>query len=125
MIGSGKAATQTRSRDVWEVRRKIRVPSLREGIDTPPIERALAGVDGVRRVSVDPAKPLITVDYLVTKTDYHAIERALGAAGYPPATGRWARFKSGWYQNLDLTGRDNATAPAPACCNRPPGGGAR
>ena len=60
------------------------------------------------------------MDYLVTKTDYQTLEGALEAAGYPPATGRWARVKSGWYQNLDLTGRDNAAAPTPACCNQPP-----
>jgi copper chaperone CopZ len=85
------------------------------------LEKALAGIDGVLRVSVDPAGPWVAVDYLLTKTDYQAIEGALKAAGHPPATGRWARIKSVWYQNLDLTGRDNAAAPSPACCNQPPG----
>ncbi len=121
MFESTKAATtEARSRDVWEVRRKIRVPTLQEGMGTAAMDKALAGIDGVVRVSVDPVKPWVAVDYLVTKTDYQTLERALEAAGYPPATGRWARFKSGWYQNLDLTGRENAAAPAPACCNKPP-----
>jgi copper chaperone CopZ len=114
------AASKPRSRDVWEVRRKIGVPILREGVGATAMEKALAGIDGVLRVSVDPPKPWVVVDYLVTKTDYQALERALEAAGYPPATGRWARFRSGWYQNLDVTGRGNAEAPAPACCNKPP-----
>jgi copper chaperone CopZ len=83
-------------------------------------ERALADVDGVLRVSADLDKSRVIVDYLVTRTDYQSLEGALEAAGVPPATSRWARFKSGWYQNLDLTGRDNASAPAPACCSKPP-----
>jgi copper chaperone CopZ len=119
-IGSTKVATKTRSRDVWEVRRKIRVPTLQQGVGTAAVEKALKDVDGVLRVSVSPARPWVAVDYLVTKTDFQTLERALETAGYPPATGRWARFRSSWYQNLDLTGRDNASAPAPACCSKPP-----
>lgn len=41
----------------------------------------------------------------MTKTDYQSLEGALESAGVPPAAGRWARFKSGWYQNLDVTGQ--------------------
>jgi hypothetical protein len=63
---------------------------------------------------------VVVVDYLLTRTDYQSLEHALDAAGLTPAAGRWARFKSGWYQNLDLTGRDNAEVPAPACCSKPP-----
>jgi len=104
----------------WEARRRIRVPGLRDNACKAAVERALTDVDGVLRVSVDPEKSRVVVDYLVTKTDYQSLEGALEAAGVPPAAGRWARFKSGWYQNLDVTGRDNASAPVPACCSKPP-----
>ena len=77
-------------------------------------------IDDVLQVSVDGTKHTILVRYLVTKTDYQALERALEAAGFPPAAGRWARFMSGWYQSLYLTGRENAGARPSACCNKPP-----
>jgi copper chaperone CopZ len=104
----------------WEVRRRIRVPALRDKAGKAAAERALTNVDGVRGVSVVPEKSRVVVDYLVTKTDYQSLEGALEAAGVSPAAGRWARFKSGWYQNLKLTGRDNASAPAASCCSKPP-----
>ncbi|MFZ0790463.1 MAG: heavy metal-associated domain-containing protein [Chromatiaceae bacterium] len=114
-----------KSRDVWEVRRRIRLPALQDPHDDVAAERALAGIDGVLGVSVDHAKRWVAVDYLVTKTDYQSLERALEAAGLTPATGGWARFRSAWYQNLDLTGRENAAEPTPACCNKPPVAGHR
>jgi hypothetical protein len=116
---------KSKSRDVWEVRRRIRLPALQDPGDGAAAVRALAGIDGVLRVSVDPAKRWAAVDYLVTKTDYQSLEQALDAAGLKPATGRWARLRSGWYQNLDLTGRENAAEPPPACCNKPPVAGHR
>jgi hypothetical protein len=113
-------AAKTRTRSTWEVRRRIRVPGLRDEAGRVAAEEVLAGIDGVVQVTVKAQKPVVVVDYLLTKTDYPSLERALDAAGLAPVAGRWARFKSGWYQNLDLTGRDNASAPAPACCSRPP-----
>jgi len=108
-------------RSAWEVKRKIRLPAaLANPADLENVERTLRDIDGVLQVSADHAKRTILVRYLVTQTDYQSLERALDAAGLAPAAGRWARFKSGWYQNLDLTGRDNASAPAPACCSKPP-----
>lgn len=114
------SATKNEALSAWEVRRRIRVRGLRDKTGKAAAERALGDVDGVLRVSADPEKSRVIVDYLVTKTDYQSLEGALEAAGVPPATGRWARFKSGWYQNLDLTGRDNGSTPAPACCSKPP-----
>ena len=116
---------KSKSRDVWEVRRRIRLPALQHPADDVAAERALAGIDGVLGVSVDHAKRWVAVDYLITKTDYQSLERALEAAGLTPATRGWARLRSAWYQNLDLTGRENAAEPTPACCNKPPVAGHR
>jgi len=112
--------TKTRTRSTWEVRRKIPVPGLRGEEGRAAAEKVLTEIDGVVQVRVKAHMPVVVVDYLLTRTDYQSLEHALDAAGLTPAAGRWARFKSGWCQNLDLTGRDNASAPAPACCSKPP-----
>jgi copper chaperone CopZ len=106
----------------WTVRRRIRVPGLRNHAEGVAVQRCLAGIDGVLRVSVDAPTGRAVVDYVLTKTDYRSLQRELEAAGYAPTPGRWARIKSAWFQNLDLTGRANAEAPKAACCNQPPGG---
>jgi copper chaperone CopZ len=108
-------------RSAWEVKRKIRIPvALASAADAKTLEQALRDIDGILQVSANGAKGTVFVRYLVTKTDYQALECALEAAGFPPAAGRWARFRSGWYQSLDLTGRENAGARPSACCNKPP-----
>ena len=112
-------ATSTAT-DAWEAKRRIRIPGLARSEDGAALEHTLAAVDGVLRVSADSGKGWVEVDYLQTKTDYQSLEQAVEAAGFLPAAGRWARIKSGWYQNLDLTSRANAAIPTSACCNKPP-----
>lgn len=104
----------------WEVEHRFRVPELTRTNDCVTLERALAAVDGVLRVSADGRRGWVDVDYLRTKTDYRALEQAIVAAGFPLAAGRWAQIKSRWCQYLDLTGRANAVIPNSACCNKPP-----
>jgi hypothetical protein len=104
----------------WEVKRRIRLPGLMAAAGSSALEQTLADIDGVLRVAAEPAKHWVEVTYLVTKTDYQSLERAAEMAGFPPAANRWVRLRSGWYQNLDLNGRANAKAPAPACCNKAP-----
>jgi len=107
--------------DAWRVRRHIPVPGLRGDVDgTGGMQRLLEDIDGVLHASVDPARGRISVEYLVTRTDYRSLESALETAGFPSARGRWARWRAAWLQNLDLTGRANAAEPEPACCSRPP-----
>jgi hypothetical protein len=112
--------TASKATDAWEVKRRIHLPDLSRPEDGVVLERTLAEVDGVLRVSANGNKGWVEVGYLQTKTDYQSLEKVVGAAGFPPAGGWWARVKSGWYQNLDLTSRANAAIPASACCNKPP-----
>lgn len=114
-------ATATDTDDAWRVRRRLQVPGLRGERDSALLRPLLEDIDGVLGVSVDAARGRVTVDYLLTKTDYGALEDTAAAAGFPPASGRWARVRAAWFQNLDLTGRANARTPEAACCGRPPG----
>lgn len=110
----------SRESGAWRVRRRIPIPALRHVTDAETVERVLTDIEGVLRATADTGKRSVTVDYLLTGTDYRSLERALEDIGFPPARGRWARIRSGWYQNLDLTGRENAAASPSACCNKPP-----
>lgn len=104
----------------WEVCRKFEVSTMTRSADAAVVEKALAGVAGVRGVSVSAARRLVTVRYEITEADYKVIRDALAAAGFASSDGWWARRKAAWYQSLDQTGRDNAGVKASACCNKPP-----
>lgn len=60
------------------------------------------------------------IEYDLLKTSYSDIERILSEQDIYLATGIKNRFLSIWYEHLDNTARDNANAPPPACCNKPP-----
>lgn len=104
----------------WEVRRKIKIPSISQPKDIETVNEALSQVSGLQAVMVDLSKQRLEVRYEITETDYQSIERVLEAAGFPPAGGWWARRRSNWFQSMDVTGRANAGARPSACCNKPP-----
>lgn len=105
----------------WEVRRKIALPGIADANDAVRVEKLLTGVPGVRAVKVEVSKQMATVRYEITETDYRTLGNTLKRAGFPPLDSWWARRKTIWYQNLDLTSRDNASVRPSACCNKPPG----
>jgi len=85
MIGNNKAEP----RSAWEVKRKIHLASvLANPADTTIVEQILNDIDGVLDASAKPAKRTILVRYLVTKTDYQALEHKLKAAEFPPSESR-------------------------------------
>lgn len=104
----------------WRVQRCFRLAAA--PADDHALAQWLREQPGVHQVAVDGAGRRVDIGYLVTSTDYQALERLLDEAGCPPATGWWSRLRSGWYQNLDLNARDNAKQPPSACCNKPPPG---
>ena len=78
----------SKTTEAWLVRRRIKVPSLAGPADADRIEHLLADMEGVLRVSADPAGATVGVDYLLTGTDYQSLERVLEYAGFPPSAGR-------------------------------------
>lgn len=104
----------------WEVRRRIIIPGISQHSDVDAVEKILTEISGVRAVRIDESKHTATVRYEVTETDYCALEEALKTAGFESSPGWWARRKANWYQNLDLTGRENAGVRPSPCCNKPP-----
>ena len=104
----------------WEVRRRIKVPALAHAADATAVERAVSALPGVRKVTTDLEKQRVVVRYDASQTAYQAIVETLKSADFPPLDSWWSRVKGNWYQSSDTNARDNARAPPPACCNKPP-----
>jgi copper chaperone CopZ len=104
----------------WEVRRRIKIPALVHAADAMAVERAVSALPGVRKVATDVDKHQLAVRYDASQSAYQAIVEVLENAGFPPLNTWFSRFKGNWFQFSDTNARDNAKAPPPACCNKPP-----
>ena len=62
----------------------------------------------------------ITVNYDASQLNYKTIIEVLKNTDMPPLDSWWSRFKGSCYHYTDSNARDNANAPAHACCNKPP-----
>ena len=104
----------------WEVRRRIKIPALVHAADAMAVERAVGALSGVRKVATDVDKHQVDVRYDASQSAYQAIVEVLENAGFPPLDNWWSRVKGNWFQYTDTNAMDNAKAPPPACCNKPP-----
>ncbi len=104
----------------WEVRRSIAVPTLDKFGDAEKLESELAELGGVCKVVADAERHRIELCYDASRTDYQAVAAALKQAGFPPSGSWWNRLKGNWFQFTDTNAHDNASAPPPSCCNKPP-----
>lgn len=116
MSASGNDSSAT----AWLVRRRFRIPALGEATDIPALNRVIEALPGVREARAEVAKQRLVVHYAASETDYRQISAALTKLGYAVAQDRWSALKGAWYQFTDNNVRENAQAPAPACCNKPP-----
>lgn len=104
----------------WEVRRRIKLQSMGHAADALAVEHALAELPGVVKVVADVDKQLVVVRYNASQQNYENIVETMKKTGFPPLNNWWSRFKRNWYHSSDEIARDNAHAPPPACCNKPP-----
>jgi hypothetical protein len=105
---------------VWEVRRRIKIPTLVHAADAIEVEHVIGMLSGVYMVATDLEKHLITVLYDASQVDYQTILNALGNTRFAPMDNWWSQIKGSWYGFTDTNARDNAKAPPAACCNKPP-----
>ena len=110
----------TKSDSAFEVKRTIKIPALRHAADAMAVKRGVGALSGVRNLVTDVRRHEIVVRYDARQTAYQTIEEGLTGVGYPPLDSWWSRVKGGWFQFSDCNARDNAKAPPPAGCNRPP-----
>jgi copper chaperone CopZ len=115
-----RAEKPMQSTDAWVVRRRIKIPVLQNTADTEEVESTVGELPGVRNVTLDLNKHQVIVHYDASQSSYREIVQTMQDAGFPPSDSWWNRIKGGWYQYTDENARDNAKAPTPACCNKPP-----
>lgn len=110
----------TKPTGVWDVRRKIKIPALVHQADAMTLEGRVESLPGVHSVAADIEKRQLIVCYDVTGSDYQSIIEALEDTGFPPLDNWLSRRKRSWYEYTETTARENAKAPPPPCCNKPP-----
>ncbi len=104
----------------WEVHRSIRIPSLVHAADVLAIEHAISELNGVIKAVANVRKQRLDVRYNAAQLSYQRILEILEETGFPPRSDWWSRLKGSWYDFSEENIRDNAKAPPPSCCNKPP-----
>jgi hypothetical protein len=110
----------SKSGGIWDVRRRVRIPSLVHEADGAALSRELESLEGIKRVVPDVSHHKIGITYDASLMDYHTVCVTLEKQGFPPANGWMDRLKANWYQFTDSNSRENANLPPPACCNKAP-----
>ena len=111
---------QIKPTGAWDVRRKIKIPALVHQADAMAVEGKIGSLLGVHSVAADIGKRQLIVCYDITGSDYQSIVELLADTGFPPLDNWLSRRKKSWYEYTEATARENAKAPPPACCNKPP-----
>ncbi|WP_456447092.1 hypothetical protein [Thiolapillus sp.] len=106
--------------DSWTVRRNLRLATPASGDEAARITEALNSLEGLSGFKIEAGSDRLEVTYNVTKMDYQALGSTLETLDCPLASGGWSRIKGWFYQFSDTNARDNAKAPPPPCCNKPP-----
>jgi hypothetical protein len=104
----------------WDVRREISLarPLLEQ--DIAELTRRLELLPGLKIFEADRGGTRMTVVYDASLLSYGVLTTALEDAGFALAPGWWNAMKIRIHDFTDSNARDNATAPPPACCNKPP-----
>jgi hypothetical protein len=103
-----------------EVRRRIKLAGPVDPEEARVIEEALVNLPGLRQARVNSKRRLVDIRYDVALTDYLSLLKILEEVGYPSLRSWWSRCKRGWFAFTEENMRQNAKAPPPPCCNKPP-----
>jgi len=106
--------------NTWDVTRHIPLSKALQNGEAVVLIQALQALRGVSSVTVGKGNRQIRVVYDASKVDYRTLSLALEESGFTQAQGWWNRLKVKLYAYSDANARDNAEAPPPACCNKPP-----
>ncbi|MGV6826421.1 MAG: heavy-metal-associated domain-containing protein [bacterium] len=119
---AGQVQNASAVSNAWEVRRRIKVPSLSSGNQSRMVESVLLAINGVHEVVTNPERYRIMVRYDASQVGFSDIAMALTEMGFTPASDWWSRKKADWFCYMDDNAKSNARHPAGPCCNRAPRG---
>jgi hypothetical protein len=101
-------------------KRKIPVsPGCRQ-LQVRKVTGVLEATSGIENVLFNTNEGNLIIECDPIKIIYSNIEKILNDQQVNRAHGFKQGLLSIWYDYLDTTARDNALAPPPACCNKPP-----
>lgn len=115
-----KARNATKPEGAWDVRRKITIPALTDESAVCAVDQTLNAIKGMCGIAVDIERQQIVVCYDSSRLAYSTIVDELKKAGFTPKDNWWSRIRAKYFQFTDMNARDNARAPMPTCCNKPP-----
>jgi hypothetical protein len=101
-------------------KRKIPVSPSCKQLRIRKVTGVLEATSGIENVLFNTGEDNLFVEYDPIKIVYSNIEEILDDQQVNRAHGFKQGLLSIWYDYLDTTARDNALAPPPACCNKPP-----
>jgi len=103
-----------------QIRATVKIPSLVDSAGAIQLEDLLRALPDIQRVKTEWRRHRIVICYDPTRTAYETIIQALQNTKFSPSDTGWGRLKVKWFRFIDSNARDNANAPPPACCNKPP-----
>ena len=74
----------------------------------------------ISKVEFDSTEKSISIEYDQLLTNYTGLLTILSGLGVNYKKGFGFKLRASWYDYLDTTARENASAPPPVCCNKPP-----
>ncbi len=106
--------------NTWNVTRHIPLSRALQDGEALELMQTLENLYGVTSVVIDKGNRQICVVYDASRVDYRTLILAVEEAGLARASGWWNGLKAKLYAYSDANARENAKAPPPACCNKPP-----
>ncbi len=102
------------------VTRNIALSSICLIQQMPGLMSFLEQSPGIKAAAYDSEDNKISIEYDQLQLNYTDLLAMLSAQGISCKKGVSFKIRAGWYEYLDTTARENASAPPPACCNKPP-----
>lgn len=106
--------------DINVVKRHFDIPSLADSQQGDRISRLLENINGVYKVSVNTEKNRLSVWYNILNTGYTALLKLLEDSDISVKQGMLFHIKRNFIEYTEQNMRENAKAPPPLCCNKPP-----
>jgi len=106
--------------NTWDSKRSIRLAGPLMVEDLAALREALEALPGMNLVQAEMGNTQIRVVYDASRLDYNLVLSAIEEAGFAVRHDWWNTLKAKVYEFSDSNARDNAKAPPPACCNKPP-----